>query len=129
MSEQPSKLNASATYYTGATKETGQAAQVEGNAEYDAAIKEAPPSKFNANYNATVGAVKETIGSAIGHTSLEKSGAEQRRKGNEELEAAKMTDYVSGAGNKVKGAVQEQVGATIGDKRMEAEGAATKIKG
>ncbi|RIB14949.1 hypothetical protein C2G38_1972392 [Gigaspora rosea] len=121
MSEEPSKVNANVNYYTGAAKETlgnvvgseslkasGQAAQIRGNAEYDAASQDAP-SKLTGNYNAAAGAVKETIGSAIGHTELEKSGAEQRRKGNEELEAAKMSDYIGGAGTRVKGSVKEQV--------------------
>ncbi|CAG8642764.1 10885_t:CDS:2, partial [Dentiscutata heterogama] len=87
--QQPSKLNANVNYYSGAAKESignlvgneslkssGQAAQIRGNAEYEAASKEAP-SKLTANYNAAAGAVKETIGSVIGHSDLEKSGAEQ----------------------------------------------------
>ncbi|CAG8706129.1 701_t:CDS:1, partial [Dentiscutata heterogama] len=43
--------------------------------------------------------------------------------------AAKLADYVGGAGTKVKGTVKEQIGSTIGNERLEAEGAATRIEG
>lgn len=105
----------------------GKIAQDRSNAEYDAADK--APSKITGNYNATVGAVKEMVGSTLGYTELEKAGAQQRLDGNAELEAAKATEYVSGAGDKVKGVVKENVGSTIGDEKMEAQGYVTKLKG
>jgi uncharacterized protein YjbJ (UPF0337 family) len=108
-------------------KAEGKAAQERGNAEYDAANKS--PSKITGNYNATVGAVKEMVGSALGYTELEKSGAEQRRDGNAEIEAAKASEYVAGAGDKVKGIVKENVGNTFNDEQMKAQGRATKVKG
>ncbi|CAI2182866.1 1990_t:CDS:2 [Funneliformis geosporum] len=142
MSE-PSKVNANVNYYSGTAKEQvgnltgseqlkaeGKAAQEIGSSEHEAAVKASnAPSKISGNYNATVGAVKEMVGSTLGYTDLEKSGAEQRRDGNAELEAAKASDYVSGAGDKVKGMVKENVGGAVGDEKMEAQGYATRVKG
>jgi uncharacterized protein YjbJ (UPF0337 family) len=105
----------------------GKIAQDRSNAEYDAADK--APSKITGNYNAAVGAVKEMVGSTLGYTELEKSGAQQRLDGNAEIEAAKASEYVSGAGDKVKGTVKENIGSTLGDEKMEAQGYATKVKG
>jgi len=69
------------------------------------------------------------IGSTLGYTEIEKAGADQRRDGNAEVEAAKAAEFVSGAGDKVKGVVKEHVGGTIGDENMAAQGSATRVKG
>ncbi|GBB98558.1 hypothetical protein RclHR1_03260016 [Rhizophagus clarus] len=113
-------------------KAKGQANKAEGNKDTsylgtNETNKE--PSKTTGQLHATKGAVKETLGSALGRDSLEHSGAQERQAGNQEIDAAKTHNATKGAGGQVKGAVKENVGYATGDPQWEAEGKGERVKG
>ncbi|KAH8922337.1 hypothetical protein BT69DRAFT_1243255 [Atractiella rhizophila] len=87
------------------------------------------PSKVNANYNSTVGSIKETVGNLTGLGGLESSGASQRRDGDAEYKAAQAQGYAEGTKDRVGGKVDNVVGAVTGDKSQEMSGQARHDKG
>ncbi|KAG9292440.1 hypothetical protein G9A89_015310 [Geosiphon pyriformis] len=155
--QEPSTVSANAAYYTGAAKETAgkltgnvklqeegatqkQQAQAELSAQNTTTtntttepsstyIPPSDPSKYSGNYNSAIGSVKEIVGSAVGIESLQAKGAQQSKAGNVEVEAAKDSEYIAGAGNKITGVVKEKIGHLVGNEQLEAEGKATKLAG
>ncbi len=69
-----------------------------------------------------VGAVKRTVGSALGDSDLERRGAEQEREGQLQQAAAKAVERARGAVDEALGTVESTVGAASGDPAMEARG-------
>ncbi|TIA73981.1 hypothetical protein E3P92_01457 [Wallemia ichthyophaga] len=87
------------------------------------------PSKMNANYDSTMGSVKEQAGNLLGNESLKHSGTQQHASGEAEKKAATAKQYGEGAVDNVAGKVQNIGGAVTGDKGQQAEGAARENKG
>ena len=87
------------------------------------------PSKTNAQYNSTVGSIKETLGGAVGAEGLHRSGKEQHASGEAEHKAATAKQYGEGAVDSVAGKAKNIGGAITGDKSTQAEGAAREEKG
>ena len=83
----------------------------------------------NANWNSTVGGIKETVGNVTGITSLAQSGSEQRASGEAEYKLAQTQEYVEGTADRIGGKVDRVLGAVTGDKAKEASGLAQETKG
>lgn len=147
-STEPSSINATVTYAKGVVQETignltsAQDWKQAGLANRQAANDElarveeskpktetAEPSRLNGNLNALVGGVRETIGSAIGSSSMVETGTQQRRQGNDEYEAAKAEEYLKGAGKAAHGTVQGVVEGLIGDEEGKHRGDLKKEEG
>ncbi|CAI2166337.1 8757_t:CDS:2 [Funneliformis geosporum] len=144
MSQQPSKINANAEYASGAVKDNvgksigsedyqaqGLANKEKGNNEYNVAESNQTkgPSKTTGKLHAVKGAVKESLGSALNNTSLEQTGAHERRTGNQQVETAKAGNVAGGTTGKVKGTVKENAGYVAGNPQLEAEGKGDRIQG
>jgi len=87
------------------------------------------PSKVTGNYNSIAGGIKETVGSYTGYTDLEQSGAQQKRDGDAEYQAAQAQGYAEGTVDRASGKVDHVVGAVTGDKQQEMSGSARHDKG
>lgn len=88
-----------------------------------------PIPQSNANWNSTVGGIKETVGNVTGITSLAQSGSEQRASGEAEYKLAQTQEYVEGTADRIGGKVDRVLGAVTGDKAKEASGLAQETKG
>ncbi|DBA84027.1 TPA: hypothetical protein ACH3X1_006511 [Trebouxia sp. C0004] len=87
------------------------------------------PSKVTGNLKAAQGAVKETLGAAVGAKQMESEGKATRAEGNTELEAAKAKGYAEGAGDSLAGGLKKNVAKVTGNDKKEAEGKARQTKG
>ncbi|TIA90954.1 hypothetical protein E3P99_01317 [Wallemia hederae] len=87
------------------------------------------PSKTNAQYNSTVGNVKQAAGDLVGAEGLAKSGKDQHNQGEVERKEAEAKQYGEGAVDSVAGKAKNIGGAITGDKSKQAEGAAREEKG
>jgi uncharacterized protein YjbJ (UPF0337 family) len=87
------------------------------------------PSKTNAQYNQAAGAVKETVGHAVGNTNLEAKGNVQNTQGHGEQKAAETKGWVEGAVDAVSGTVKNVIGSVTGNTTQQAEGKAQELKG
>lgn len=95
----------------------------------DADARRPPIPQSNANWNSTVGGIKETVGNVTGITSLAQSGSEQRASGEAEYKLAQTQEYVEGTADRIGGKVDRVLGAVTGDKAKEASGLAQETKG
>ncbi|POY70924.1 hypothetical protein BMF94_6102 [Rhodotorula taiwanensis] len=87
------------------------------------------PSKSNANWNSTVGGIKETVGNVTGITSLVQAGEEQRTSGEAEYKLAQTQEYAEATADRIGGKFDRVIGAVTGDKEREASGLAQETKG
>jgi len=62
------------------------------------------------------------VGDIIGSKSWQESGKQEHAKGEGEYNAARATDYVKGAGDRVKGMKDAVIGSLTGDKTQQAQG-------
>jgi len=76
-----------------------------------------------------VGAVKETVGNAVGNPSLQAEGKVQNASGTAERNVVAAKNAADGAASQVTGAVKQTVGAATGDSTMEVKGAAERKLG
>ncbi|KAL3138962.1 hypothetical protein ABBQ32_005771 [Trebouxia sp. C0010 RCD-2024] len=87
------------------------------------------PSKVTGNLKSAQGAVKETLGAAVGAKQMESEGKATRAEGNTEVEAAKAKGYAEGAGDSLAGGVKKNIAKVTGNDQKEAEGKARQTKG
>ncbi|GAB1313866.1 hypothetical protein MFIFM68171_04076 [Madurella fahalii] len=115
----------------------GKAKQDKARAEYDAshatvklpgmsasssgAVAKDDPDRTTGSWNQTAGAAKEFVGGLVGNESLKQSGREQNLSGQEQEARGQLSDYASGAGNRVTGALGTAVAGLTGDRAKQAE--------
>ncbi|CAB4374622.1 putative cruciform DNA binding protein [Rhizophagus irregularis] len=87
------------------------------------------PSRVDANTKYYQGAVKETIGKAIGNEQMEAEGTAKKLEGEGEYKAAQTKGQAEGLKDSVTGTVKETTGKAIGNQQMQAEGNITKNTG
>ena len=83
----------------------------------------------NANWNTSVGALKQSVGETVGISSLASSGREQKAAGDAEHAAAEAQEMAESAGEAIKGKANQVFGALTGDNELEAAGRAQHEKG
>jgi uncharacterized protein YjbJ (UPF0337 family) len=67
------------------------------------------------SWNQTVGAAKESIGSALGSADLKAAGHRQAEEGRQQQAAGEVRDYTSGLANRMQGSVGGAVAGLTGD--------------
>ncbi|KAJ1929476.1 hypothetical protein IWQ60_001157 [Tieghemiomyces parasiticus] len=122
------KTQANAEYEAAQAKARSQTAELETEAKRTA-DKLQNPSQFNGNLQATTGAVKETIGHAVGNANLAQAGSQQRAEGNAEYQAARAQAVAEGVVEKTSGVVRETAGKLTGNEVREAVGKADRTEG
>ena len=80
------------------------------------------PSKTNAQWNSTVGNIKESTGNIFGSKDLSDTGKKQHEEGEVERREAEAKQYGEGLVDSAKGKVQNVGGAISGDKNEQAKG-------
>ncbi|EPE10211.1 mismatched base pair and cruciform dna recognition [Ophiostoma piceae UAMH 11346] len=124
---------------TGSTTDqgAGEAKKANAETEYDAshatlkgpgftasssgAVASDDPNRAAGSWNQTLGSAKETLGGLVGSESLKQSGREQNLSGQEQEARGQVTDFVSGASDRVKGVVGSGFASLAGNTQAEAE--------
>jgi uncharacterized protein YjbJ (UPF0337 family) len=75
------------------------------------------------------GAIKKTVGKAIGSEQMETEGRVTELSGVAKQAAAKGAERAKGAAEELGGAIKNGAGKLLDDQQMEAEGEATRLKG
>ncbi|KAF0448593.1 putative cruciform DNA binding protein [Gigaspora margarita] len=82
------------------------------------------PSKIGGDAKYYQGAVKETVGKALGNEQMQAEGTAKKLEGKTESDAAKNStkDQTRNKTNNVVGGAKETVGSAIGDEQLQAQG-------
>ncbi|CAG8524611.1 DNA binding protein [Gigaspora rosea] len=82
------------------------------------------PSKIGGDAKYYQGAVKETVGKALGNEQMQAEGTAKKLEGKTESDAAKNAtkDQSRNKTNEVVGGAKETVGSAIGDDQLQAQG-------
>ncbi|KAK4164846.1 putative cruciform dna recognition protein [Cladorrhinum sp. PSN259] len=115
----------------------GKAKQEKAQAEYDAshatvklpgatassagAITKDHPDRTTGSWNQTAGSAKEFVGGVIGSENLKQEGRKQNLEGQEQEAHGQVSDFTSGAADRVAGTVGSGVAAITGDRVKQAE--------
>ncbi|KAK3328314.1 hypothetical protein B0T19DRAFT_424146 [Cercophora scortea] len=114
----------------------GKAKQQKGQAEYDAShataklpgatitasgITKDDPNRAAGSWNQTAGSAKEFVGGVIGSENLKQTGREQNLSGQEQEARGQLSDFASGAADRITGAVGGTFAGVTGDKKAQAE--------
>ncbi|KAF9952653.1 hypothetical protein BGZ72_006017 [Mortierella alpina] len=79
--------------------------------------------------NSYIGGAKQTVGNAVGNSSLAAEGAAQKAHAETSQKAADAKTHAEGLGNTIQGNIQKTVGAAVGNHTLEAKGHANVARG
>ncbi|CAO3574271.1 unnamed protein product [Mortierella alpina] len=79
--------------------------------------------------NSAIGGAKQTIGNAVGNSSLAAEGAAQKAHADTSQKAADAKTHAEGLGNTIQGNIQKTVGSAVGNHTLEAKGHANVARG
>jgi uncharacterized protein YjbJ (UPF0337 family) len=87
------------------------------------------PSKTSGYTDQVTGSIKETTGKVLGNEQMQAEGLVTRKKGEGEVEAARLQQQAVAKGEQWSGSIKDTVGGIIGNEKMQTEGKIEKAKG
>ncbi|KAK1749952.1 hypothetical protein QBC47DRAFT_394826 [Echria macrotheca] len=114
----------------------GKAKQQKADAEYDAShatvklpgvtatssgVAKDDPDRAAGSWNQTIGSAKEFAGGLVGSENLKQAGRQQNLEGQEQEAKGQLSDYASGAADRVAGTLGGAVAGVTGDRTKQAE--------
>ncbi|KAF9940464.1 hypothetical protein BGZ75_003819 [Mortierella antarctica] len=79
--------------------------------------------------NSAIGGAKQSIGNALGNSSLAAKGAAQKAHAETDQKATDAKTHAEGLGNTIQGNIQKTFGAAVGNHTLEAKGHANVARG